>query len=343
MAAGHSTDLSIYHDYEALPVGVVHIKPDGRVNYLNSEAKALIVNDIEGELWREVVPTIFNPRDDDGCEISLTNGQRVHLFTRAIAEGGQLVVLADLTSSHDFQSKRLQHQRLAIIGQMVAALAHQLRTPLSAAMLYAGNLRHQLADDQNLAKLQQQLGALDQQINDVLLYTRGQKVSIESIQAKRLWQGLNEHISVYKQKFPDVEWSLKPLASSVALYADYQGLLGALTNIVENALQVVSQAQSKHISVQFKVIHGQLTIVIHDSGPGIELSLRNKIFEPFFSLRAGGTGLGLAIVKQVIEAHQGQIWLDNVETGCCFTISIPIIAEKQQSTYHQSSPIRSMA
>ncbi|MFX5472275.1 PAS domain-containing sensor histidine kinase, partial [Acinetobacter baumannii] len=90
-----------------------------------------------GMLWREVIARCFAPREDDGHEISLRDGRRLSIATRSLnGEPGQLILLNDLTDPRRPQEQLARHERLSALGRMVASLAHQIRTPLSAALLY---------------------------------------------------------------------------------------------------------------------------------------------------------------------------------------------------------------
>src|SRR5690625_6979905 len=80
------------------------------------------------------------PRRDDGHEVSLHDGRRISIATRDLGVDGQIILLTDQTETRRLQHELSRHERLSALGKMMSALAHQIRTPLSAAMLYAGHL-----------------------------------------------------------------------------------------------------------------------------------------------------------------------------------------------------------
>lgn len=124
-----------------LPGGVIVIDEEGRVREANPAACDMLGLPLEGELWRHVITRCFAPREDDGHEISLKDGRRLSIATRSLdAEPGQLVLLNDLTETRHLQDQLARHERLSSLGRMVASLAHQIRTPLSAALIYASHL-----------------------------------------------------------------------------------------------------------------------------------------------------------------------------------------------------------
>ena len=129
------------HLLQVMPAGVVVIDGQGIVRQANEQAKVFLGEPLEGELWRTIIARSFKPRADDGHEVSLYDGRRVKLsITPLVNEPGQLIVLTDLTETRQLQARLSHLQRLSSLGKMVASLAHQIRTPLSAAMLYAANL-----------------------------------------------------------------------------------------------------------------------------------------------------------------------------------------------------------
>ena len=129
------------HLLQVMPAGVVVIDGQGIVRQANEQAKVFLGEPLEGELWRTIIARSFKPRADDGHEVSLYDGRRVKLsITPLVNEPGQLIVLTDLTETRQLQARLSHLQRLSSLGKMVASLAHQIRTPLSAGMLYAANL-----------------------------------------------------------------------------------------------------------------------------------------------------------------------------------------------------------
>jgi two-component system sensor histidine kinase FlrB len=130
-------------------------------------------------LWRHVIARCFAPREDDGHEVSLKDGRRLSIATRSLdAEPGQLVLLNDLTETRHLQDQLARHERLSSLGRMVASLAHQIRTPLSAALLYASHLTEQalpVETQQRFAgRLKERLHELEHQVRDMLVFARGE-------------------------------------------------------------------------------------------------------------------------------------------------------------------------
>ncbi|WP_312726432.1 histidine kinase dimerization/phospho-acceptor domain-containing protein, partial [Stutzerimonas kunmingensis] len=162
---------------DLLPGGVIVIDGQGVVRDANPVALELLGEPLVGHPWREVIGRCFAPRRDDGHEISLRNGRRLSIATRSLAgEPGQLVLLTDLTETRRLQDQLARHERLSSLGRMVASLAHQIRTPLSTALLYASHLEQGGLSEQQQQRfagsLKARLHELEHQVRDMLIFAR---------------------------------------------------------------------------------------------------------------------------------------------------------------------------
>ncbi|WP_166364085.1 ATP-binding protein [Pseudomonas akapageensis] len=311
---------------DLLPGGVIVIDGHGEVREANPAACELLGQPLVGELWRHVITRCFAPRVDDGHEISLRDGRRLSIATRSLdAEPGQLVLLNDLTETRHLQDQLARHERLSSLGRMVASLAHQIRTPLSAALLYASHLTEQalpVETQQRFAgRLKERLHELEHQVRDMLVFARGELPLTDRIRPKALFQALQAAAQPHVGELP-VRWQCDSHAGELLCNRDT--LVGALLNLVENALQASSDPIRLKIHLYTR---GQtLRLCVSDSGAGIEPRLLARLGEPFLTTRATGTGLGLAVVKAVARAHQGSLQLrSRPARGTCALVELPLI------------------
>ncbi len=309
-----------------LPGGVIVIDGLGRVREANPAASELLGEPLVGELWREVIARSFAPREDDGHEVSLRDGRRLSIATRSLdAEPGQLVLLNDLTETRHLQDQLARHQRLSSLGRMVASLAHQIRTPLSAAMLYASHLAEQnlpVETQQRFAgNLKERLHELEHQVRDMLVFARGELPLTDRLTPKALFQALQQAAQTHVQGHA-VRWQCDSHLGELLCNRDT--LVGAMLNLIENALQASGEpARLKvHLYRREQVLH----LCISDAGAGIDSALLARLGEPFLTTKATGTGLGLAVVKAVARAHQGSLQIrSRPGRGTCARISLPLI------------------
>lgn len=311
---------------DLLPGGVIVIDGHGLVREANPAACELLGAPLVGELWRQVIARCFAPREDDGHEISLRDGRRLSISTRSLdAEPGQLVLLNDLTETRHLQDRLARHERLSTLGRMVASLAHQIRTPLSAAMLYASHLAGQdlpLETRQRFAgSLKERLHELEHQVRDMLVFARGELPLTDRLTPKALFQALQQAAQTQVHGH-SVRWQCDSHLGELLCNRDT--LVGALLNLLENALQASSG--SARLKIHLYRRDTSLRLCISDAGSGIDGALLRRLGEPFLTTKATGTGLGLAVVKAVARAHQGELQLrSRPGRGTCAIVSLPLI------------------
>ena len=318
----------------ALPSGVIILDAKGVVVEANPVAAAILGEPLLGQRWLTVINRCFQPRSDDGLEVSLKDGRRLHVAISALTPG-QLIVLTDLTETRALQ-QRLNHlQRLSTLGKMMATLAHQIRTPLASAMLYAENLSSpQLAAarrEQFQQKLVLRLRELEQQVNDMLLFARsGTAQAVQPLGLQQLLTTFTERSEALLSR-AQAQLILSAEVTEVTLMANQQSLCEALLNLLQNSLQAT--AENAQVRLQVSVTaERKVQLLFSDNGPGISAELVPHIFEPFFSRKAGGIGLGLAVVQAVVQSHQGQIRYllpeqrpADLAGGACFEITLPLL------------------
>ena len=315
------------HLLQVMPAGVIVIDGKGIVRQANEQAKALLGEPLEEEVWRSIITRSFKPRADDGHEVSLVDGRRVKLsITPLENEPGQLIVITDLTETRQLQARVSHMQRLSSLGKMVASLAHQIRTPLSAAMLYASNLtRKGLAPEaqtQFANKLSDRLKELESQVNDMLLFAKsGEEQVVAQIGLAELFAAIEGSANTMAAQHAQT-LSFSGFDQDISITGNLTALQGAVLNLIHNASQVTPK--NEMISIEACHSNGQLTVSVTDRGEGVPRSLQRKIFEPFFTTKTHGTGLGLAVVKSVVTAHNGSLSVSNVKNGgACFSLTLP--------------------
>ena len=311
---------------DLLPGGIVVIDGHGVVREANPVARDMLGEVLLGCLWRDVIAQRFAPRRDDGHEISLADGRRLSISTRSLqGEPGQLVLLTDLTETRRLQDQLSRHERLSAMGRMVASLAHQVRTPLSAALLYASHLTEQVlpAEQQQrfAGRLKERLHELEHQVRDMLVFARGELPLPDRLDPAQLFEALRQAGESVLQGV-DVRWQCDVRGGELLCNRDT--LVGALLNLVENAIQATGQGV--RLKVHAYKRESTLRLCISDDGPGIDALTLARLGEPFFTTKTTGTGLGLAVVKAVARAHQGELHLrSRPGRGTCALLILPLI------------------
>jgi signal transduction histidine kinase len=230
-------------------------------------------------------------------------------------------------------------RRLAALGQFAAAIAHDIRTPLTSISMNVQILRRklQLSDDdrEHLDIALEELARLDRSVAEILDFAKPVKLVSEPIDVGALIEGLSRHMSpvlsergVTVRIDPAAPHDAAPAAddpdaSALTVHGDVQRLRQVLTNLVDNAANASRPGSDITLRAQATGDH-RVAIEIEDRGRGITAEDLPRIFEPFFTTRPDGTGLGLAIVYKVIRAHGGEIKVrSTVGSGSTFTITLP--------------------
>lgn len=313
---------------ELLPGGVIVLNRHGLVEDINPEAITLldtVKTDVIGRKWCEIIKECFDPKVDDGHEISTKSGRRVTVSTRSLeCEPGQLILMTDQTVTRNLQDRLNHHQRLSAMGKMVGALAHQVRTPLSSALLYASNLAEQDLNEAQQKKFAlktlKSLQQIEQQVRDMLSFVRGEtkiedtvfvseviEQSVGQVNAKKIESKSNIHLNLQEDVF---------------IRCNQSSLIGAVSNLINNAIEAAGANTNVHINVYMQ--DKQVCIEVKDEGPGIPEVHINKVTEAFFTTKSQGTGLGLSVVHAVARAHHGSFTIVNGDQGAIATIKIPV-------------------
>jgi len=212
------------------------------------------------------------------------------------------------------QEELLRKERLSLLGQLTATVAHELRIPLSAIRNTAFSIAELatasgLKLDRPLARLGRSITRCDDLITDLLEYARMRELKRVELQLDA-WLGevLDE------QKLPEGIWLKRDFtAPGVAVSLDPDRVRRVVINLFENACQALAEVdpaeagRDRLLTVATRETGGVVQICFEDTGPGIPPEVLPRIFDPLFSTRSFGTGLGLPTVRQIVEQHGGRI------------------------------------
>ena len=310
---------------DALPAGVVLLDSSALVVAVNPAAMAMFGTDMVGRHWGDVARAFLEPTLTVG-EWLLGQG-RVSIAESVLASaGGKILLIHDVTAAHQMKTELERNQRLAAMGEMAASLAHQLRTPLAAALLHTSNLGQPGVSDELRAKFSDkascQLRRLERLIQDVLLFARGESIGRDVIPASDLLTEAAQTVEPLMREH-GLEFAVADGCTGAVIIGSRKALFGALVNLLENAMQA-TPAGGK-ICLSGKNVGDLLAIGVRDSGPGISRETQARIFEPFFTTKGQGTGLGLAIALGVARAHGGGIELfSEPGQGAEFVMTLPV-------------------
>lgn len=310
---------------EALPGAVVMLDDQGVIREINSTATDFLGQPLRDMQWTIVCERAFADRTGSEGDLALRDGRTVNMAQKPMDPGpGRVLLFTDVTEHRKVQELLARQRRLAAMGEMAAALAHQIRTPLSAALLYASNAaRPELAagrKNQLLDKATRCLQDLEQLISDMLQFARGASFTAGSVSLEELFNAVDMAVRPNLKTGQEVHFDMP--GDRLTVGGNREALAGVILNLVTNALQ--HSGPQARVTVQANAHGVETDIVVRDNGPGVRPADRDRIFDPFFTSRPDGTGLGLAVVRSVARAHQGDAFLDERGgPGATFVLRLP--------------------
>jgi two-component system sensor histidine kinase FlrB len=316
---------------EALPGAVIVTDAEGVVHEANPAALEFMGKPLLGERWVDVAKTRFVGGVAEGGEVRLTDGRRLSFTARALgSEPGQILLLQDVTEARTLQEQLDRHRRLAAMGEMVAGLAHQIRTPLSSVLLYLSHLERKRLDDRQRERVVERIRGrvlhLEGMVGDMLQFARGGTAELVPCRLDALVSEFEELVAVSlaeRAASLEVSWESEELREA-SVSCQRAPLAGALLNLATNALRAGGQDVRLWLQI-WRPRPDSIALSLEDSGPGIDAEIAERIFEPFFTTDTQGTGLGLPVVRAVMDAHGGEVVLEPPSKlrGARFSLRLP--------------------
>ena len=305
-----------------LPGGVLVLDSGGEIQECNPAARDLLGEPLLAQSFAAVLARAA-VSTGVGEHTELRSGRFVNISRRDLHSGGEVVLLTDVTEAHLMQVFLTRQQRLLTLGELAAGLAHQIRTPLAAALLYASQMTLPGRNPEDLARCAERtagsLKQLDKLVNDMLAFAQG-GAAREVVSVSALLEQVAQWLRPALRR--GIRLTIRTQAPDLAVRANAPSLVSAVLNLATNALQAATADLDLELLAR-RAADGRAQIVVSDNGPGVPEHIRERIFEPFFTTRARGNGIGLAIVKSVVEAHQGSVRLAGGAGGATFIIDLP--------------------
>lgn len=218
-------------------------------------------------------------------------------------------------------------QRLSALGQLSASLAHEIKNPLSSirgtAEIFLDEFPVGHPKREFVEILIKEVARLNTTVEEVLKYSRGQlpEATVEKEPVAVVVERVAKLLENHRRK-KAIELEILDLAAGKTFFVEGHKLAQVFLNIILNAIDVLPN--QGRITVHLAAGPDWFTVAIRDNGPGIPEGERQRIFDPFYSGKAGGTGLGLSISQKIVERYGGRITCGEVPTGgACFTVFLP--------------------
>jgi signal transduction histidine kinase len=253
---------------------------------------------------------------------------------------GALVLLKALSQIETGVETTLARERLAALGAMAAAIAHEMRNPLAGIRLSASLLKRRLdvgpADASLLDEIGHEVRKLEETVNRCLTYLRPIALERHEVEANALARDAlalcEPHVAATEGR---VRVELRLADALPTLIGDPHRLREAVANLVTNAVEAMREVGGLLTVSTFRPDEARpsaglppsVAIAVSDTGPGIESDIMDKIFYPFFTTKASGSGVGLATVQKIVTGHGGCVEVSSEPgRGATFRLVLPVPA-----------------
>lgn len=336
--------------FERAQIGILRTAADGRILAANPRARRVLSpgeNHLTGRLWEEipggdVIPPPAKLESMGGWAGSIRIGSdRVdrggathHLVAAAVGQdepAGHQVLLVDRTLEAAQEAELERQGRLAMLGETLASVAHELRNPLSVILASAQLIRTEATDDPELeesaADIEEQAVRMTEISQDLLGYSR----PIQAGESFRLDDLLERLVRLQRvARGRRIEWGLR-VEWSGTLRSSRSRVEQILANLLVNAADAVEEGGGGRVEVRARRRaqgeNGQIVVEVADDGPGVPADLKSRIFEPFPTTKeeGKGTGLGLPISRRLAQSLGGTLTAgkDQALGGALFTLTLP--------------------
>src|SRR5271155_1494754 len=325
-ASGALEDLQILHEniIQSVSSGLITTGLDGRITLVNSAAQKLLDHTPDQLLGKPVtglfLDALPNAESQTHAEVRFdtTGTFRRTVRVRVAALNGRergalgyVYALDDLTEIRRLEREVRMQDRLAAVGRLGAAIAHEIRNPLTSiagSVSMLSGIPEMTEEHRHLLDIvtreSQRLNGI---ITDFLAYSRGKQYRFDRVDLVRL---LEDTLTLIRHRMTaectGISIENRFAAPEAWIIGDGDRIKQVFWNIAENAVRAMKEGGTLKVAIDR--VENDWQISFADTGSGMTPQQTEKIFEPFQSSFEGGTGLGLAVVYQIVQAHEGRVW-----------------------------------
>ncbi len=329
----------------SMPLGIIAIDPGGDIKTCNASGRDIfgINRHVVGSYYADIFPNIFVKTiqtliaeksaitDTELAISSHGTSKTLHIICVQIDSEengggrGTMLLIQDLTTQKNLELEIRRNERHTALGKMAAGVAHELRNPLSSikglALILKSKFEKQTSGAEAADILISEVERLDRSISELLDYSRPETLKMRRLQ---LVQPIKNAIRLIRSdaQAENIEIIEKYEDENRLVKGDQDKLTQLFLNLFLNSLQAMDNGGT--ITVSTKHGDGKTVIAVADTGQGIDETLREKIFDPYFTTKNDGTGLGLSLSAKIIEDHRGSITIESMKGhGTTVTITLP--------------------
>jgi PAS domain S-box-containing protein len=355
-------DAFFRHIVSGMRNGVLATTREGRLALINAEAYRIFgVSPHESDLGRpiadvlrehpevvRVLTTVFDLHHlPNRVELRLRPSGKVIGYTLTLVRNdedevvGAAMFFKDLTRVEQLEERERLRDRLAAVGEMAAAIAHEVKNPLAGIEVMAGLLRRQVPDSRNaqslLADIISEAKLANAIVVEMLEFVRPIRLQVERTD---LGDVLHQAVTLAESKVArgGVTVDLDVAPGLPVIHGDHHQLCQVFTNLLTNAFEALDGKGRIAIKAATETLEHDpafasdaqaptpaIIVEVTDTGPGVSPEMTDRIFDPFFTTKPQGSGLGLPIVRKIVDAHDGRIDLTSTPgQGTRFRVTLPL-------------------
>lgn len=277
------------------------------------------------------VLVVDNPQSRE--EISADRLRFLELFANlAGAAMENSMLLNRLEAAHqdlrETQERLIQGEKMAVLGEMAASVAHELRNPLVAIGGFAKRLNRLAAgarEQEYAGIIAREVQRMEEMLSNILDFSKKQMLCFAGCHIPRV---IEEALALELDALlrGSVRLVTEIAESLPVIQGDEQKLRQVMINLIANARQAMPAGGVLTVRAYRTILRGDeaVTVEVEDTGGGISADILRNIFNPFFTTKEGGTGLGLSISHRIVEQHRGQIEVKNRAKGAVFILRLPV-------------------
>ena len=354
LAESRADKLELYNNYilQSVDNGILTISLDGVVTVVNAKAGKLLqinpvtaigmdfdaVFDRQNPFRERIELDRQDPARSDLIELTVSHQEQQAVLAVQSSPlrdtDNQVIgmnwVITDVTELRQLQKEIEEKERMAYLGMLSAAVAHEIRNPLNSIELFIGLLKRQLGDDSDslvsIEKIREEIKALNSIVTNILVFAKPGVLQSEVFPVARLLQEslfLAENALLTK----NIHSNIKLPDEELHINGDIHQLKQAVLNIILNSVEAMEAGGNLALSAREVAANDRqpwLEIRICDDGDGIAEADLDRVFDPFYSTRSQGTGLGLSIVRNIVQAHRGKVAVaSSPDQGTVFILDLP--------------------
>jgi len=330
---------------ENIPTGVISLSPDGRILRVNRALGRIFPP--EQAAAAKVVDDLFSREDAAEVRYLMKRARRLGLASRQLElRAGQRHVHVSITVSSlevrepsgfvmviEDTSELLRAQKAAAWHEVARRIAHEIKNPLTPIALSADRLVRQLdrstvpPDFERMVR--QCAGIISREVESVKTlvdeFSRFARFPAAKLELADLNPVILEALDAFQGRLDGIDLRVELAPDLPRVHIDREQIKRVVVNLVDNAAEAMLESPVKRLLVATQATSGEtVELTVADTGCGVSMEDREKLFLPYFSTKGRGTGLGLAIVNHILSEHSAQIRVDdNLPSGARFIIEFP--------------------